>query len=147
MEIVKVKVVNKGKTFVPEYATEGASGLDVRANIDESITLEPGQRKIIPTGLFVELPVGYEIQIRSRSGLAAKNGILVLNAPGTIDADYRGEIGVILHNSSNSNFSIACGDRIAQMVLQKVPKIDWVIVEELENSDRGSGGFGSTGKS
>lgn len=142
---MKVKVINKSKHALPNYETIASAGMDLRANIDESIILKPLERAIVKTGLFMELPVGFEAQVRPRSGLAAKKGITVLNSPGTIDADYRGEIGVILVNLSNNDFEIQDGERVAQMVVAKHEQIQWVDTVELENSDRGEGGFGSTG--
>lgn len=142
---MKVKVINTSKHDLPQYETDGAAGMDVRASLDEPILLKPLERAIIPTGLFMELPIGFEAQVRPRSGLAAKKGITVLNAPGTIDADYRGEVGVILANVSNEEFLVNDGERIAQMVIAKHERIDWEKVEVLSNTDRGSGGFGSTG--
>lgn len=144
--MLKVKVINQSKHDLPEYATLQAAGLDLKANITESIVLKPLQRQLIPTGLFIELPESFEAQIRPRSGLAFKNGITVLNSPGTIDADYRGEIKVLLINLSNEEFIINDGERIAQMVVSKHEQIEWLPVSELENSTRGAGGFGSTGK-
>ena len=144
--MLKVKVINQSKHDLPEYATLQAAGLDLKANITESIVLKPLQRKLIPTGLFIELPESFEAQIRPRSGLAFKNGITVLNSPGTIDADYRGEIKVLLINLSSEEFIINDGERIAQMVVSKHEQIEWLPVSELENSTRGAGGFGSTGK-
>lgn len=141
-----IKIVNKSTNTLPSYATLGSSGMDVRANIAEPLVLQPLSRDLVPTGLFVEIPLGYEIQIRPRSGLALKQGITCLNTPGTIDADYRGEIKVILINLSNEPQTIHPADRIAQMVVQKVEQIQWVQVDELNESERGSGGFGSTGK-
>ena len=143
---VTVKIINQSNNPLPEYATLGSSGMDIRANLDEPMVLEPSARALVPTGLFVEIPLGYEIQIRPRSGLAIKQGITCLNTPGTIDADYRGEIKVILINLSSEPQTILPGDRIAQMVLQKVEQIQWVPATELAASDRGVGGFGSTGK-
>lgn len=146
---MKVKIVNKSSYSLPKYETSASAGMDLKANIGESIELAPLQRAMVPTGLFIELPVGYEAQVRPRSGLAAKHGISVLNAPGTIDADYRGEIKVILVNLSNEPFAINPGERIAQMVVAKHERVDWVeveSVEQLEESERGAGGFGSTGK-
>jgi dUTP pyrophosphatase len=143
---MKIKIVNHSKHPLPEYATEASAGMDLRANISEAIILKPLERHLIPTGLFIELPVGYEAQIRPRSGLAFKHGITVLNSPGTIDADYRGEIKVLLVNLSNENFIINDGERIAQMVIAKHEKAVWNSVESLEETVRGSGGFGSTGK-
>ncbi len=141
-----VKIINESNNPLPAYATEGSSGMDVRAFINETITLQPLERALIPTGLFIELPQGFEAQIRPRSGLAIKQGITCLNTPGTIDADYRGEIKIILINLSNETQSVQNGDRIAQMVIQKVEKIDWSVTVELEQTERSAGGFGSTGK-
>jgi dUTP pyrophosphatase len=143
---MKVKIVNHSKHALPEYQTPLSAGLDIRANLDESVTLRPLERAKIPTGLFVELPEGCEMQIRPRSGLAAKHGITVLNSPGTIDADYRGEIKVILVNLSNEPFTIESGERIAQMIVARYEQIEWQPVEELGTTERGAGGFGSTGK-
>lgn len=141
-----VKIINESNNPLPAYATEGSSGMDVRAFINEPITLQPLERALIPTGLFIELPQGFEAQIRPRSGLAIKQGITCLNTPGTIDADYRGEIKIILINLSNEIQSVQNGDRIAQMVIQKIEKIDWSVTVELEQTERSAGGFGSTGK-
>ena len=143
---MNVKIVNKSRHALPEYQTPLSAGLDIRANLDESVTLRPLERAMIPTGLFVELPEGCEMQIRPRSGLAAKHGITVLNSPGTIDADYRGEIKVILVNLSNEPFTIESGERIAQMIVARYEQIEWQPVEELDATERGAGGFGSTGK-
>jgi len=143
---MEIKIVNKSKHPLPHYGTAAAAGLDLRANITEAITLKPLERSLIKTGIFIELPVGYEAQVRPRSGLAYKHGLTVLNTPGTIDADYRGEIGVILVNLSNEDFTIENGERVAQMVIAKYEQAEWSLVEELSNTDRGSGGFGSTGK-
>ncbi|MEO0572826.1 MAG: dUTP diphosphatase [Bacteroidota bacterium] len=143
---MKVNIINTSKHPLPHYETEASAGMDLRANISESITLQPLERVIIKTGLFIELPIGFEAQVRPRSGLAAKKGITVLNAPGTIDADYRGEIGVILVNLSNDDFVIEDGERIAQMVISKHDRASWVEVKELSKTERGAGGFGSTGK-
>ena len=143
---MKVKIVNHSKHALPEYQTPLSAGLDIRANLDESVTLRPLERAMIPTGLFVELPEGCEMQIRPRSGLAAKHGITVLNSPGTIDADYRGEIKVILVNLSNAPFTIESGERIAQMIVARYEQIEWLPVEELGATERGAGGFGSTGR-
>ena len=143
---MKVKIVNNSRHALPEYQTQLSAGLDIRANLDESVTLRPLERAMIPTGLFVELPEGCEMQIRPRSGLAAKHGITVLNSPGTIDADYRGEIKVILVNLSNEPFTIESGERIAQMIVARYEQIEWQPVEELGATERGAGGFGSTGK-
>jgi len=142
---MKVKVVNKSKHNLPHYSTIASAGMDLRANIDQSITLNPLERTIVKTGIFMELPVGYEAQVRPRSGLAYKNGITVLNSPGTIDADYRGEVGVILVNLSSEEFLIEDGERIAQMVFAKHEQGNLIEVETLEETERGAGGFGSTG--
>ncbi|CAA0164644.1 dUTP diphosphatase [Tenacibaculum maritimum] len=142
---MNVQIINKSKHQIPAYETEGSAGMDLRANIEESITLKPLERAIIKTGLFIALPVGFEAQVRPRSGLAAKKGITVLNSPGTIDADYRGEIGVILVNLSNDNFTIQDGERIAQLIIAKHERITWKQVEALNETARGTGGFGSTG--
>ena len=143
---MKVKVINRSRFDLPRYATPLSAGMDVRANIDEAVFLRPLERAMIPTGLSIELPEGYEMQIRPRSGLAAKHGITVLNSPGTIDADYRGEIRVILVNLSNEEFRIEAGERIAQMVVARHEQVEWELAEELAESERGEGGFGSTGK-
>ena len=143
---MKVKIVNNSRHALPEYQTPLSAGLDIRANLDESVTLRPLERAMIPTGLFVELPEGCEMQIRPRSGLAAKHGITVLNSPGTIDADYRGEIKVILVNLSNEPFTIESGERIAQMIVARYEQIEWQPVDVLGETERGAGGFGSTGK-
>ncbi|MBO7255141.1 MAG: dUTP diphosphatase [Paludibacteraceae bacterium] len=143
---MKINIINKSKHSLPEYATKYSAGVDLRANIEEPITLKPLERKLIPTGLFIELPEGYEAQIRPRSGLAIKKGITVLNSPGTIDADYRGEIQVILINLSNEDFIIEDGERICQMVIAKHEQAKWTIVETLSATERGDGGFGHTGK-
>ena len=143
---MKVKVINRSRFDLPRYATPLSAGMDVRANIDEAVVLRPLERAMIPTGLSIELPEGYEMQIRPRSGLAAKHGITVLNSPGTIDADYRGELRVILVNLSNEEFRIEAGERIAQMVVARHEQVEWELVEELAESERGEGGFGSTGK-
>lgn len=142
---MKVKIINKSQWPVPQYATPQSAGVDLRANTDKEIVLEPLCRAIIPTGLYLEIPAGYEAQVRPRSGLAAKRGVTVLNAPGTIDADYRGEVGVILVNLSNDPFTIVPGERVAQMVFARHEQVEWVEVESLEESERGAGGFGSTG--
>lgn len=143
---MKIKVVNRSKHALPEYATIHSAGMDLRANLNESVILKSLERKLIPTGLFIELPEGYEAQIRPRSGLAIKKGITVLNSPGTIDADYRGEICVILINLSSEDFEIVDGERICQMVIAEHAKAQWVEVEELGETERGEGGFGHTGK-
>ncbi|NHB68561.1 dUTP diphosphatase [Perlabentimonas gracilis] len=142
---MKVRVVNRSKHHLPKYTTSQSAGMDIRANIESPISLEPFERKLVPTGLFIELPVGYEAQIRPRSGLALKKGLTILNSPGTIDADYRGEIGVIIVNLSNTTAIIEDGERICQMVIAKHESIAWVEVEELESTERGAGGFGHTG--
>ncbi len=140
-----IKIINKSSHNLPHYETEASAGMDLRANISEPITLKPLERSIVKTGLFIELPLGYEAQVRPRSGLAAKKGVTVLNSPGTIDADYRGEIGVILVNLSNENFTIENGERVAQLVIAKHEHISWREVNVLEETSRGAGGFGSTG--
>lgn len=142
---MKVKIINKSKHALPSYATPLSAGMDIRANIDAPITLEPLERKLIPTGLYIELPQGYEAQIRPRSGLALKKGISILNSPGTIDADYRGEICVILINLSKEPFIIEDGERICQMVIAKHEQVNWEEVKILGETERGSGGFGHTG--
>lgn len=142
---MKIKIINKSDHPTPIYSTTSSAGLDLRANINEKIILQPMSRALIKTGLFIQLPEGYEAQIRPRSGLAYKNGITVLNAPGTIDADYRGEIGVLLINLASADFIINNGERIAQMVIAKYEQAQWVEVETLDKSQRGAGGFGSTG--
>lgn len=141
-----IKIVNKSGNPLPSYSTEHAAGMDLRAGITENVVLKPMERKLIPTGLFIELPEGFEAQIRPRSGLALKHGITVLNTPGTVDADYRGEIGVILINLSNGDFIIKPGERICQMVVNRHETVDWLEVAELLTSERGSGGFGHTGR-
>lgn len=141
-----VKIINQSNNPLPSYATEGSSGMDLRASMNETVTLQPLERALIPTGLFIELPEGFEAQVRPRSGLAIKQGITCLNTPGTIDADYRGEIKVILINLSNEIQTVHNGDRIAQMVIQQVEKITWLPATELEQTTRNEGGFGSTGK-
>ena len=142
---MKVQIVNKSAYEAPFYATVNSAGMDLKANIEESITLAPLQRAMVPTGLYIALPEGTEAQVRPRSGLAAKHGVTVLNTPGTIDADYRGEIKVILVNLSNEPFTINPGERIAQMVVARYEKVEWDIVDELDTTERGTGGFGSTG--
>ncbi len=142
---MKIKVVNKSKHPLPHYATSQSAGMDLRANLEESIKLKPLERRLVKTGIFIELPAGYEAQIRPRSGLAFKKGITVLNAPGTIDADYRGEVGVILVNLSNDDFILEDGERVAQIVIAKHEQPSWKEVEELIETERGTGGFGSTG--
>lgn len=141
-----IKIINQSKHPLPAYETSGAAGMDLRASLDAPVTLQPLERAMIPTGLFIEVPVGHEAQIRPRSGLAAKKGITVLNSPGTVDSDYRGEIKVILVNLSNESFVVADGERIAQLVIARHEHAEWEQVAELAASDRGAGGFGSTGK-
>ena len=143
---MNIKVINKSKHNLPDYSTIASAGMDMRANIDEPITLRSLERVIVKTGIFIEIPLGYEAQIRPRSGLALKNGVTVLNSPGTIDADYRGEIGIVLINLSSEDFTVFDGDRIAQMVIARYEKAKWQLVESLEKSIRGKGGFGSTGR-
>ena len=142
---MNIQIINKSKHEIPHYETQGSAGMDLRANIDASITLKPLERTIVKTGLFIALPIGTEAQVRPRSGLAAKKGITVLNAPGTVDADYRGEIGVILVNISNEDFVINDGERIAQLVIAKHERAEWEEVTILSETERGEGGFGSTG--
>lgn len=142
---MKIKVINKSNHPLPHYETIASAGMDLRANNQENIVIAPMERAIVPTGIFMELPIGVEAQVRPRSGLAAKKGITVLNAPGTIDADYRGEVGVILVNLSKESFVVENGERIAQMVIAKHERGDWEVVTELSSTDRGEGGFGSTG--
>ena len=143
---MKIKIINKSSNDLPKYETESSAGMDIRAYLEDEIIIKPLERVLIPTGLYISLPKGYEAQIRPRSGLAIKKGITVLNSPGTIDSDYRGEIGVVLINHSNENFKISNGDRIAQLVLSSYHKIKWQVVDLLDKTERGSGGFGSTGK-
>ncbi len=143
---MEVKIINTSPYELPSYATEHSAGMDMRANITESITLLPLKRAMIPTGVFIELPHGFEAQIRPRSGLAAKHGISIVNSPGTIDADYRGEIKIILVNLSDQDFVLNPGERIAQMVVAKYERVEWVETDQLAGSERGEGGFGSTGK-
>lgn len=142
---IKCNIVNRSKNALPEYATPYSAGMDLRANLDIPLTLKPLERALVPTGIYIELPIGYEAQIRPRSGLAVKSGITVLNTPGTIDADYRGEIKVILVNLSGEDFIVNNGERIAQMVVAKHEKVIWSETEELTDSDRGAGGFGHSG--
>lgn len=143
---MKVKIINKSKHLLPAYETALSAGMDLRANLEQSIIINPHERALIPTGLFIALPQGYEAQIRPRSGLAAKHGITVLNSPGTIDADYRGEIKVLLINHSDQAFEIKDSERIAQMVIAQYTQVEWEQVEELDSTERGEGGFGHTGK-
>lgn len=147
MDRIKVKIINRGHHDLPAYETHGASGMDIRAFLTEPITLQPGQRALIGTGLSIELPQGYECQIRPRSGLAARHGITVLNSPGTVDSDYRGEIKVILINLGDAPFVITDGERICQMVITNYTKVEWEAVTELDHTKRGEGGFGHTGVS
>ncbi|MBM3401680.1 MAG: dUTP diphosphatase [Bacteroidetes bacterium] len=143
---MKIRIINKSAHSLPEYETASSAGMDLRANLSETVVLKPMERKLIPSGLFIELPVGFEAQIRPRSGLALKNGISILNSPGTIDADYRGEIKILLINFSETNFEINNGDRVAQMIISRHEKVSWEEVEFLTETVRGSGGYGHTGK-
>lgn len=143
--MVTVKVINKGRQPLPAYATPQSAGMDLRANIEEPVTLKPLQRRLIPTGLHIALPDGYEAQVRPRSGLALKHGITVLNTPGTIDADYRGEIGIVLVNLSDETFTVNPGERIAQMVIARYEQAELQVVTELDDTERGAGGYGHTG--
>ena len=142
---MKIRVINKSKHPLPQYSTEASSGMDMRANLEHEVLLKPLERIMVPTGLFLEIPIGYEAQIRPRSGLAIKNGITILNSPGTIDADYRGEVCIVLVNLSKENFVIKDGERICQMVISKHEKAEWIGVENLLDTERGIGGFGHTG--
>lgn len=142
---MKINIINKSEHALPSYETIASAGMDLRANLSQPIVIEPMERALIPTGLFMELPIGYEAQVRPRSGLALKKGITCLNSPGTVDADYRGEIGVILANLSKEPFTVENGERIAQMVIAKHERTEWVEVDELSTTERGAGGFGSTG--
>ena len=142
---MKIDIINKSPHALPSYQTNGSAGMDLRAHLEKDIVLKPLERSIIPTGLFMAIPLGYEAQVRPRSGLAAKYGLTVLNSPGTIDADYRGEIGVILVNISNTDFTVKNGERVAQLVISKHARGEWVSVQNLTDTIRGSGGFGSTG--
>jgi dUTP pyrophosphatase len=146
MSALQVRIINTSSNELPLYATEGSSGMDLRANLSTPRVMKPLERDLIPTGLFIELPTGYEAQVRPRSGMAIKQGLTCLNSPGTIDADYRGEIKIVLINLSNEEQVINPGDRIAQMVIQKVERVDWQLVEELNDTHRSAGGFGHTGK-
>ena len=143
--MVKVQIINKGKQPLPQYATPQSAGLDLRANIEEPFTLHPLERRIVPTGLYIALPEGYEAQVRPRSGLALKHGITVLNSPGTIDADYRGELGILLINLSNEDFVVNPGERVAQMIVARCEQAELVSVEVLDETERGAGGYGHTG--
>lgn len=142
---VKINTVNNSGNELPQYATEGSAGMDMRANLTETVILEPLQRRLIPTGIFLEIPPGFEVQVRPRSGLALKNGITCLNSPGTIDSDYRGELNVLLINLSNEQFTINNNDRIAQMVVARVEKAELILVQQLNKTERNAGGFGHTG--
>ena len=142
---MKVKIINRSHHQLPEYATAQSAGVDLRANLDEPVVMKPMERRLIPTGLFISLPVSFEAQVRPRSGLAIKKGITVLNTPGTIDADYRGEIGVILINLSQEDFTVNDGERIAQMVIARHEQAEWIQVETLDETERGAGGFGHSG--
>lgn len=146
MKPMQIKILNKSSNPIPSYETKFSAGVDLRANITEDVLLKPFERCLVKTGIFLEIPEGYEAQVRPRSGLALKKGISLVNSPGTIDADYRGEIGVILINMSQEDFKISHGDRIAQLVFAKCEQADWIEVEELNKTERGEGGFGSTGK-
>jgi dUTP pyrophosphatase len=146
MSAVTIRIINQSVHPLPEYATPGASGMDLRAFIEQPVTLQPMERILVPTGLFFEIPAGYEAQVRPRSGMAIKQGITCLNTPGTIDSDYRGEIKVILINLSGEQQVIRNGDRIAQVVIQKVEKVQWIVAEAISETDRNDGGFGHTGK-
>lgn len=143
---MNINIVNKSSHPLPEYKTKSSAGMDIRANIGEVVTLKPLERRLIPTGLYMEIPDGYEAQIRPRSGLTLNEGLGILNSPGTIDADYRGEIGIIVINLSNAVVTIKNGDRICQMVINKVEQAEWVSVKKLDDTERGNGGFGHTGK-
>jgi dUTP pyrophosphatase len=145
-EEMDVKIINKSQHEIPAYETAFSAGLDLRANLSETVVLKPLERALIKTGLFMEIPAGYEAQVRPRSGFALKQGVTVLNSPGTIDADYRGEVGVILINLSSEEVKIENGDRIAQLVFAQVEQANWIVTEELSETERGAGGFGSTGK-
>ncbi len=146
MQEVEIKIINTSGNDLPEYATNGSAGLDLKANLISPVTLQPLERAIVPTGIFIELPIGFEAQVRPRSGLAFKHGITCLNSPGTVDSDYRGELKVILINLSNESYTINNGERIAQIVISKFEKANWLPVLQLESSTRGEGGFGHTGK-
>jgi dUTP diphosphatase len=143
---MQIRIINKSNNTLPAYETAGSAGMDLRAFVEAEVVLKPFERKLVPTGLFIELPVGYEAQLRPRSGLAFKHGISLPNSPATIDSDYRGEIKVALINLSNEDFSIKNGDRIAQMIIAQHERAEWIAVQELNDTDRGHGGFGSTGK-
>lgn len=145
MQSLDVKIINRSRHQLPSYATEGSAGMDVRANLDEPVTLLPLQRALIPTGIFLSIPAGYECQVRPRSGLSAKHGVTVANAPGTVDSDYRGEVKVILVNLSDTPFVINDGERVAQLVFARHERVSWYSVESLDDTERGEGGFGHTG--
>jgi len=147
MQNLNVKVINRSKHALPHYATASSAGMDLKANLDDAIILQPGERALIPTGIFMELPAGFEAQVRPRSGLALKHGVTVLNAPGTVDADYRGEVGVILVNLGEKAFAVEDGERVAQLVVAPYTQVSWQEADTLGETDRGEGGFGSTGKS
>lgn len=146
MQSIDVRVINRSKHALPHYATDLSAGMDLKANLETAKVLRPGERALIPTGIFMELPAGYEAQVRPRSGLALKHGLTVLNAPGTVDADYRGEVGVILINLGQADFTIEDGERIAQLVVAPYTRVSWTETDELGLTERGAGGFGSTGK-
>ena len=143
--MTEIRIINKGHQQLPAYATPMSAGMDIRANLDESITLHPMERRLIPTGLYIALPEGFEVQIRPRSGLALKKGITVLNSPGTVDADYRGEVGVVLINLSDKDFVVNDGERIAQMVIARYEQVELAVVDALDDTERGEGGYGHTG--
>lgn len=145
MKTIKVKVINKSKNPLPTHATPDSAGMDLRANIDAPVTIQPGERKLIPSGLHIQLPEGYELQVRPRSGLALKHGITLTNAPGTVDADYRGDVGAILHNLGNEPFTIEPGDRMCQVVAKEFVRIEWEPTDNLDDTLRGEGGYNSTG--
>ncbi len=145
MNIINCKIINKSNNPLPSYQTEGSAAMDLMANLKEKRTLKPLERMLVPTGIYISIPKGYEAQVRPRSGLAVKSGISVLNSPGTIDSDYRGEVGIVLINLSNKNFIVNNGDRIAQLIVTSFSKISWVESKSLDTTDRGDGGFGSTG--
>jgi dUTP pyrophosphatase len=143
--MIKVQIINRSHHSLPQYATISSAGMDLRANLDEPVVIKPLERRLIPTGLFISLPVGFEAQVRPRSGLALKKGITVLNSPGTIDADYRGEVGIILINLSSEDWTVTDGERIAQMIVARHEQVEWEPVQVLDETDRGAGGFGHSG--
>jgi dUTP pyrophosphatase len=143
--MIKVQIINRSHHSLPQYATISSAGMDLRANLDEPIVIKPLERRLIPTGLFISLPIGFEAQVRPRSGLALKKGITVLNSPGTIDADYRGEVGIILINLSSEDWTVTDGERIAQMIVARHEQVEWEPVQVLDETDRGAGGFGHSG--